>query len=75
MICAEDVGIHNIYRSISSKSAIASLSGRHPVPFYTNDVPSLLYFLLQDTSIDYIEFENFNLHNLTWGGEHVGPIS
>ncbi len=67
--------IHNIYRPIGSKLAIASLSNGLPVPSDAYDVLSLIHFSLQDTSVDHIVLGDFNLHHPTWGGLHVRPDS
>ncbi len=72
---ARDGVILNIYRPIGSKSAIASLSDRLPVPSDAKDVLSLLHFSLQDTSVDHIVLGDFNLHHPSWGGQHVRPDS
>ncbi len=72
---ARDVVIHNIYRPIGSKSAIASLSNGLPVPSDATDILSLLHFSLQDTYADHIVLGDFNLHHPTWGGPHVRPDS
>jgi hypothetical protein len=65
---ARDVVIHNIYWPIGSRSAIASLFDVVHVPSDAKTVLYLIYFLLQDTFVDHIEFGDFNLHHPIWGG-------